>query len=75
MDFNRGRLAKLLAQGPPKDLGLKAVSNPTVISAGRFFRHDILSRLPYCASINPEIKNRVLMDDEWVLEFEVSFRQ
>ncbi|KAH8982823.1 hypothetical protein EDB92DRAFT_1623317 [Lactarius akahatsu] len=70
MDFNPGRLAKLRAQGPSKDPSLWAVVNPTVISAGRFFRHDIISRLPYCASVNSTIKNRVLMDDEWVLQFE-----
>ncbi len=75
MDFNPGRLSKLHAQGPSKDPSLWAVVNPTVISAGRFFRRDIISRLPYCASVNPEIKNRVLMDDEWVLQFEVGVHE
>jgi hypothetical protein len=70
MDFNPGRLAKLRAQGPPKDLSLTAVVKPTVIPAGRFFRHDFTSRLPYCASVNTEIKNRVLIDDEWLLQFQ-----
>ena len=72
MDFNPGRLAKLRAQGPSKNMNLTAVVDPSVISAGRFFRHDITSRLPYCASVNTDIKNRVLMDDEWLLQFEVS---
>lgn len=70
MDFNPGRLAKLRAQGPSKDPSLTAVVKPTVISAGRFFRHDFTSRLPYCATVNTEIKNRVLIDDEWLLQFE-----
>jgi hypothetical protein len=75
MDFNPGRLAKLRAKGPSKDPRLMAVVKPTVIYAGRFFRHDFTSRLPYCASVNPTIKNRVLMDDEWLLQFEVSVRK
>ena len=71
MDFNPGRLAKLRAQGS-KDPNLTTVVDPTVIPAGRYFRQDITSRLPYCASVNMDIKNRVLMDDEWVLQIEVS---
>ena len=72
MDFNPGRLAKLRAQGPSKDPSLMMVVNPTVIYAGRFFRQNITSRLPYLSSIGTEIKNRVLIDDEWLLQFEVS---
>ena len=75
MDFNPGRISKLRANGPSKDPArLQAVVDPTVIPAGRFFRHDITSRLPYCASVNTEITNRVLMDDEWLLQFEVGVR-
>jgi hypothetical protein len=72
MDFNPGRLAKLRAQGPSKDPNLMTVVDASVIPAGRYFRQDITSRLPYCASVNMDIKNRVLMDDEWVLQIEVS---
>lgn len=75
MDFNPGRLAKLRAQGLLEDPSLMTVVNPTVISAGRFFRHDFTSRLPYSASVSTEINNRVLIDDEWLLQFEVSVRK
>ena len=75
MDFNPGRIAKLLAKGHSMNPSSKAVVDTTVIPAGRTFHQDIISRLPYCASENSEIKNRVLMDDEWLLQFQVSVRK
>lgn len=75
MDFNPGRLAKLRAQGLSKDPSLMTVVKPSVIYAGRFFRRDITSGLPYFSSVGREIKNRVLIDDEWLLQFEVSVRK
>jgi hypothetical protein len=71
MDFSPGRLAMLLAQDPPEDSGMTIVTESTEINAGRCFLRDFTSKLPYCESTREEIKNRVLMDDEWVLQFEV----
>jgi len=72
MDFSPGRVASLLAQDSPnpENSGLKVVTTPTKINAGRCFLRDFESRLPYCESSKDEIKNRVLMDDEWILQFE-----
>ncbi|KAI0306844.1 hypothetical protein B0F90DRAFT_1665224 [Multifurca ochricompacta] len=70
MDFNAGRLANLRTQGIGMDSGLKAVVHPNVIDRGRCFLHDFTSRLPYCVSTRHGVKNRVLMDDEWILQFE-----
>ena len=71
MDFSPGRLAMLLAQDSPEDSGMKIVTEPTKIAAKRCFLRDFTSNLPYCESTREDIKNRVLMDDEWVLQFEV----
>jgi hypothetical protein len=76
MDFSPGRVAKLLAQDSPPDpgtSGLKVITTPTKINAGRCFLRDFESTLPYCESSKDDIKNRVLMDDEWILQFEVRF--
>jgi hypothetical protein len=73
MDFSPGRIAVLLAQDSPESSGLKIVRDPTRINAGRCFLRDFTSKLPYCESTREEIKNRVLMDDEWILQFEVRF--
>ena len=76
MDFSPGRVAKLLAQDSlpdPENSGLKVITTPTMINAGRCFLRDFESTLPYCESSKDEIKNRVLMDDEWILQFEVRF--
>ena len=71
MDFSPGRIAMLLAQDSPENSGMKIVRDPTRITAGRCFLRDFMSKLPYCESTREEIKNRVLMDDEWILQFEV----
>ena len=73
MDFSPGRLAMLRAQESPGNLGLKIVSTPTEIKAGRCFLRSFQSRLPYCKFTKENIKNRVLMDDEWILQIEVRF--
>ena len=73
MDFSPGRIAMLLAQDPQESSGLNIVRDPTRINAGRCFLRDFTSKLPYCESTREEIKNRVLMDDEWILQFEVRF--
>ena len=73
MDFSPGRLAMLRAQDPPENTDLKVVETPTKINAGRCFLRDFTSLLPYCERTNEEIKNRVLMDDEWILQIEVRF--
>ena len=74
MDFSPGRLAMLRAQESPQNLGQKIMSTPTEIKAGRCFLRNFTSRLPYCECKKEEIKNRVLMDDEWILQIEVRFR-
>lgn len=74
MDFSPGRLAMLRAQESPQNSGLKIVSTPTEIKAGRCFLRNFTSRLPYCECTKGDIKNRVLMDDEWILQIEVRFR-
>jgi hypothetical protein len=74
MDFSPGRLAMLHAQNPPENTDLRVVETPTWINAGRCFRRDFKSKLPYCERTKEEIKNRVLMDDEWILQIEVRFR-
>ena len=74
MDFSPGRLAMLQTQESPEDSGLKIVSTPSTINAGRCFVRDFTSKLPYCERTKEEIKNRVLMDDEWILQIEVRFR-
>jgi hypothetical protein len=74
MDFSPGRRAMLPAQGSPESSSLKVVTEPTTIRAGRCFLRDFQSELPYCESTRNEVKNRVLMDDEWILQFEVRFR-
>ena len=73
MDFSPGRLAMLRAQESPENSGLKMVSTPTEIKAGRCFLRSFKSRLPYCKYTKEDIKNRVLMDDEWILQIEVRF--
>jgi hypothetical protein len=74
MDFSPGRLAMLCAQNSPENTDLKVVKTPTDINAGRCFVRDFTSELPYCERTKEEIKNRVLMDDEWILQIEVRFR-
>jgi len=74
MDFSPGRLATLYAQNSPENTELRIVETPTRINAGRCFLRDFTSKLPYCERTKEEIKNRVLMDDEWILQMEVSFR-
>ena len=74
MDFSRGRIAMLRAQNPPENTDLRVVELPTWINAGRCFVRDFSSKLPYCERTKEEIKNRVLMDDEWILQIEVRFR-
>jgi hypothetical protein len=74
VDFSPSRVAKLLAQDSPQDpghSGLKVITTPAKINAGRCFLRDFESTLPYCESSKDEIKNRVVMDDEWILQFEV----
>ncbi len=73
MDFSLGRLAMLHAQNSPENTELKVVEDPTTIHAGRCFLRDFTSELPYCERTKEEIKNRVLMDDEWILQIEVRF--
>jgi hypothetical protein len=74
MDFSPGRLAMFDARNPPEDTELTVVETPTTINAGRCFVRDFTSKLPYCERTREEIKNRVLMDDEWILQIEVRFR-
>jgi len=74
LDFSPGRVAILSAQNPSENPVPKVVGTPTRINAGRCFLRDFTSKLPYCESTKEEIKNRVLMDDEWILQFEVRFR-
>jgi hypothetical protein len=74
MDFSPGRLAMLQTQESPENSGLTIVSTPSNIKAGRCFLRDFTSKLPYCECTKEEIKNRVLMDDEWILQIEVRFR-
>jgi hypothetical protein len=74
MDFSPGRLATLLAQDLSETSGLKVIKTSTKINAGRCFLRDFTSQLPYCECTKEEIKNRVLMDDEWILQIEVRFR-
>jgi hypothetical protein len=73
MDFSPGRLAMLREQNSPENTDLKVVETPTYINAGRCFVRDFTSKLPYCERTKEEIKNRVLMDDEWILQIEVRF--
>ena len=73
MDFSPGRLAMLRAQDSPENTDSRVVETPTNISAGRCFVRDFASELPYCERTKEEIKNRVLMDDEWILQIEVRF--
>lgn len=75
MDFSPGRLAMLQAQNSgPESTDLKVVEVPTKINAGRCFVRDFSSNLPFCERTKEEIKNRVLMDDEWILQIEVRSR-
>ena len=74
MDFSPGRLAMLQGQNSPENTDLKVIETPTRINAGRCFLRDFSSKLPYCERTKEEIKNRVLMDDEWILQIEVRFR-
>ena len=73
MDFSPGRVAILRAQDPCGNSPVKAVVDPTTIRSGRCFLHDITSKLPYCESTKHDVMSRVLMDDEWVIQFEVRF--
>jgi hypothetical protein len=71
MDFCPGRLAMLRARRPCKDSAVRIEVEPTIIKGGRCFLHDFTSKLPYCLSTKEDVKSRVLMDDEWVIQFEV----
>jgi hypothetical protein len=75
MDFCPGRLATLRAKGPGKDSAVMTVEDPLTISGGRCFLYNITSKLPYCVSSKEGVKSRVLMDDEWVIQFEVRFHR
>jgi len=69
LDFSPGRVAMLSAQDSSENSVPKVVETPTRINAGRCFLRDFTSKLPYCESTNEEIKCRVLMDDEWILQY------
>jgi hypothetical protein len=74
MDFCPGRLAMLRDRKHCKvleDSAVMLVENPITIRGGRCFLHDITSKLPYSVSTKFGVKNRVLMDDEWIIQFEV----
>jgi hypothetical protein len=74
MDFSPGRLAMLPSQDSVDEKSeLKVVKSPTRIHAGRCFLRDFTSELPYIKRTKEEIRNRVLMDDEWILQLEVRF--
>jgi len=70
MDFSPGRLAMLRAQDPYGNSAVRPVLDSTTIKGGRCFLHDITSKLPYCESTKQEVKSRILMDDEWIMQFE-----
>ncbi|KAH9998247.1 hypothetical protein BJV77DRAFT_1064786 [Russula vinacea] len=70
MDFSPGRLAMLPSQDQDEKSGLEIVETPTTIYAGRCFLRDFTSELPYIKRTKEEIRNRVLMDDEWILQLE-----
>jgi hypothetical protein len=52
----------------PENTDLRVVEAPTLINAGRCFLREFSSKLSYCERTKEEIKNRVLMDDEWILQ-------
>jgi hypothetical protein len=56
MDFSPGRLAMLQAQNSgPENMDLRVVEAPTLINAGRCFRREFSSELPYCERTKEEI--------------------
>ena len=76
LDFNPGRVHRLeyLAEKKAtgwKDLRELLVNSPGLISAGKYFKHDIESHLPYFEIRRRGAKGQLLIDDQWVVQTRV----
>jgi hypothetical protein len=78
LDFNPGRLGRVVAVREPRKDGKKvqerlAVTAPSIIPAGLCFLHDIESSLPYYELKRSGVVGNFFMDDEWIAEIKVGF--
>ncbi|KAI0265428.1 hypothetical protein BC834DRAFT_879387 [Gloeopeniophorella convolvens] len=77
-DFNtsrvRGAEANLLHDDRDGEtaFGPIVVSEPSVLEAGTFLQHDIVSSLPYCLSSLRNVPETVMISGNWLLQFKTS---
>jgi hypothetical protein len=79
LDFNPERVRKLeyLAENDTKwkNLHKQLVNSPSTINAGEYFKHDIVSHLPYFETRRGGAKGQLLIDDQWVVQTQVCLFQ
>jgi hypothetical protein len=77
LDFNPVRGVRILEHlAEKKDpewekLRELLVNSQSTIPAGKYFKHDIVSHLPYFHIRREEAKGELLMDDQWVVQARV----
>jgi hypothetical protein len=72
LDFNPSRV-RILEE---KVTGWKNLRNSqSTISAKKYFKHNIVSHLPYFEKRGREAKGQLLIDDQWVIQTHVRLFQ
>lgn len=77
LDFNPGRVHDLGNWAKRKgreSLRKHLVESESTISAGKYFKHDIVSRLPYF-EVRRRAKGQLLIDDQWAVQTHVCLFQ
>lgn len=76
LDFNpeRVRRLKYLAENVTKweHLHKQLVDSQSTINARKYFKHDIVSRLPYFEIMRGGAKGQLLIDEQWVVQTQVT---
>lgn len=72
LDFNLSRIRKIKNGVEKNPTGLEeqfsVVDSQSTISARKYFRHDIVSHLPYFERRRSGAEGRLLIDDQWVVQ-------
>jgi hypothetical protein len=75
LDFNPERVRRLeyLAENVTKwkHLHKQLVNSQSTINARKYFKHDIVSHLPYFEIMRGRAKGQLLIDDQWVVQTQV----
>ena len=79
LDFNPGRVRKIESLVEKKVRGWenvrkRLVNSHSTISAGKYFKHNIVSHLPYFG-MKIRAKGQLLIDDQWVVQTQVCLFQ